>query len=65
MIGFISGSIVTVGLLSLYRPSVAQIVLDIGNTVAILISISVLAIEALYFSKIQKIQKVIFKKKSI
>ena len=60
MILFISGSILTVGLFSLYKPAVASVILDIGNTVTIIVSVSVLAIEALYFTKIRAIQKVIF-----
>ena len=60
MILFVSISIVTVGLLSLYKPAAASVILDIGNTVSIIVSVSVLAIEALYFTKIKRIQQVIF-----
>lgn len=62
MIGFISSSVLIVGVLSLYEVTIAQIILDIGNTVTIMFSVSILAIEGLYFLKIKPIEKIILKK---
>ncbi len=60
-----SGSILTVGLLSLYEPFAAGIILDIGNTVTIIFAVSVLAIEGLYFFKLKPIERVIFSRESV
>jgi hypothetical protein len=60
MVIFITGSILAMDLLSLYEPFVAEIILDIGNTVTIIFAVSVLAIEGLYFLKLKPIERVIF-----
>lgn len=57
MIAFISGSVLTVGLLGFYKPNVAAIIMDIGNTAAIIASVSILAIEGLYFLRFAPIQR--------
>jgi hypothetical protein len=44
MIALVSGSILTVGLLSLYNPNAAAVVLDIGNTFSIIASVSIISI---------------------
>lgn len=59
MIFFISGCVLAMAVLSLYEPGVAGIILDVGNTVTIVFSVSVLAIEGLYFLKIKPIERVI------
>jgi hypothetical protein len=56
MITLVSSSILTVGLLGIYAPKAADIVLDIGNTISIIAAISIVSIEVLYFFRISRLQ---------